>query len=135
MQTGVRGKTYAFINNSDFAITINNNTVEGGNRVVLTTENRGDENGIYKKTGISNGTWTYREVLENTTALGSNLYQGELPWSEVMITKDNNGDSTVDWQDAAILYRQNMKVPMGGEDIKNNLSYIAFNIGYTQNPF
>lgn len=135
LATGAKGKTYAFINNNDFAVTINNNTIEGGNRVVLTTENRGDEEGAYKKTGISNGTWTYREVLDEATVLGSNLYQGELPWSEVMIAKDNNKDSIVDWQDAAILYRQNMKVPMGGEDIKNNLSYIAFNIGYTQNPF
>lgn len=35
---GVKGKTYAFINDDKFAVTINNNTIEGGNRVVLTTE-------------------------------------------------------------------------------------------------
>ena len=53
------GKTYAFINNDEFAVTINNNVIEGGNRINLSTENRDG----YKKTGIGNGTWTYREEL------------------------------------------------------------------------
>lgn len=128
LDASTQGKTYAFINNDDFAITINNNVIEGGNRVVLSTENRDG----YKKTGIGNGTWTYREVLEMPDGYKS---EEELPWSEVMITKDCNDDNIVDWQDAAIQYRKNMKISKGGEDIKNNLSYIAMNIGYTQNPF
>lgn len=132
---GSKGKTYAFINNDKFAVTVNNNTIEGGNRVVLATENRGDETGSYKKTGISNGTWTYREVLSETTDLGADYFQEELPWSEVIIARDENSDEKIDWQDAAVLYRENMKIPVGGEDIKNNMSYIDFNIGYTQNPF
>ena len=122
------GKTYAFINNDEFAVTINNNVIEGGNRINLSTENRDG----YKKTGIGNGTWTYREEL--TMPEGYKVEE-ELPWSEVMITKDANKDNKVDWQDAAIQYRKNMKIPRGGEDIKNNMSYIAMNIGYTQNPF
>ena len=128
LEASSKGKTYAFINNDDFAITVNNNVIEGGNRVVLSTENR---NG-YKKTGIGNGTWTYREELKMP---GGYKVEEELPWSEVMITKDANNDSVVDWQDAAIHYRKNMKISKGGEDIKNNLSYIDMNIGYTQNPF
>ncbi|SHI71902.1 Carbohydrate binding domain-containing protein [Clostridium cavendishii DSM 21758] len=134
-EVGAKGKTYAFLNNNDFAVTINNNTIEGGNRAVVTTENRQDEQGIYKKTGIASGTWTYREVLKDKTDLGSNLYQKELPWLELLIARDENKDNNVSWQDAAILYRENMKIPVGGEDIKNSLSYIDFNIAYTQNPF
>lgn len=123
LDAGSKGKTYGFINNDEFAVTINNNVIEGGNRVVLSTESR---NG-HKKTGIGNGTWIYREELS--------MPKEELPWSEVMITKDSNKDNKVDWQDAAIQYRNNMRIPKGGEDIKNNMSYIDFNIGYTQNPF
>ena len=132
---GTKGKTYAFINNDKFAVTVDNNTIEGGNRVVLSTENRGDESGNFKKTGIANGTWTYKEVVSDKTDLGTNYFQKELPWSEVIIARDENKDSKIDWQDAAILYRDNMKIPVGGADIKNNMSYIDFNIGYTQNPF
>ena len=133
---GVKGKTYAFINDDKFAVAVNNNTIEGGNRVVLTTENDTlPDNTNYKKTGISNGTWTYKEVLQDETAQGSKLYQGEMPWSEVIIARDENEDGQVDWQDGAIQYRENMKIPVGGEDIKNQMSYIDFNIGYTQNPF
>lgn len=133
---GVKGKTYAFINDDKFAVTINNNTIEGGNRVVLTTENDTlPDNTNYKKVGISNGTWTYKEILQDTTDQGSKLYQGEKPWSEVIIARDENEDGQVDWQDGAIQYRKNMKIPVGGEEIKNQMSYIDFNIGYTQNPF
>ncbi|MDZ4994712.1 hypothetical protein GNF80_17420 [Clostridium perfringens] len=133
---GAKGKTYAFINDDKFAVTVNNNTIEGGNRVVLTTENDVlPDNTNYKKVGISNGTWTYKEVLQDETEQGSKLYQGEMPWSEVIIARDENEDGQVDWQDGAIQYRKNMKIPVGGEDIKNQLSRIDFNIGYTQNPF
>ena len=136
IRPGVNGKTYAFINNDKFAVTVDNNTIEGGNRVVLTTENNIlPDNTNFKQTGISNGTWTYREVLEAATGTGGKLYQGELPWSEIIIGRDGNEDGVVDWQDGAIEYRKNMKIPVGGDDIKNNLSRIDFNIGYTQNPF
>ncbi|MGL5347275.1 MAG: endo-alpha-N-acetylgalactosaminidase family protein, partial [Peptostreptococcaceae bacterium] len=123
-----KGKTYAFINNDEFAVTINNNVIEGGNRAVLSTSSRDG----YKQTGIGNGTWTYREELKMPEG---HKPEEELPWSEVMIAKDTNKDDIVDWQDAAIHYRKNMIVPKGGEDIKNQLSHIDFNIGYTQNPF
>ncbi|MGG5460867.1 endo-alpha-N-acetylgalactosaminidase family protein [Clostridium sp. B9] len=136
LKPGVKGKTYAFINDDKFAVTINNNTIEGGNRIALTTENDVmQDNTNYKRVGISNGTWTYKEVLQDTTEQGSKLYQGEMPWSEVIIARDENEDGQVDWQDGAIQYRENMKIPVGGDDIKNQMSYIDFNIGYTQNPF
>lgn len=136
LKLGSKSNTYAFINDDKFAVSINNNTIEGGNRVVLTTEKDVlPDNTNYKKIGISNGTWTYREVLQNKTEQGSKLYQEEKPWSEVIIARDENKDGSVDWQDGAIEYRNNMKIPLGGEEIKNQMSYIDFNIGYTQNPF
>ena len=88
---GTKGKTYAFINNDKFAVTVDNNTIEGGNRVVLSTENRGDENGAYKKTGIANGTG-HIERVKDETDLGVINFQKELPWSEVIIARDENKD-------------------------------------------
>ena len=128
LDPGVKNKSYGFLNNNDFAVTINNNTVEYSNRVTFTTKTR---NG-YKTTGIGTSPWTYREVIGGSTEFyddAQNL------WTEIIIAKDNNEDGTIDWQDAAIEYRNNMEVPMGGEDIKNSVSHVAFNIGYTQNPF
>lgn len=131
---GIAGKTYGFISNNDFAVTINNNVIEGGNRISLSTSNRDG----YIQTGIGSGAWTYREVLDwNAKDSDGNVLavEEDLPWSEVMIARDENKDSFINWQDAAVLYRDNMNIAKGGEKIKNQLSYIAMNIGYTQNPF
>ena len=123
-----KAKTYAFVNDNDFAITMNNNVVEYSSRILLNTVNK---NG-YKETGIGTGAWTYREEVENGVEYYS--YEDNL-WAEAYITKDQNGDDIVDWQDAAIEYRNRVEAPQGGEYIKDSLSYIAFNIGYTQSPF
>ena len=263
---GNHKKTYGIINNDKFAISIDNNTIEGGNRVNI---NVADIDG-YKKAGISNGTWTYREpisasnTLKFTGTIGtSNIisknlviasnetsiqdfmgneyeavycglgtvedYEGkdltgkvaivdrgdfalvdkaknamdagaeyliminniegtipeqgyqngvnvigiskekgeeikaqldedntinvnfnsereqsesvpggpeELPWSQIMIARDENESGEVDWQDAAILYRRAMDPVQGGENIPNSFSYIPFNIGsLAQSPF
>ncbi|MCE9655075.1 endo-alpha-N-acetylgalactosaminidase family protein [Clostridium celatum] len=128
IQPSEKAKTYAFINDNDFAITMNNNVIEYSSRILLNTVNR---NG-YKSTGMGTGTWTYREEIEN--GVGYYSYEDNL-WAEAYITKDMNDDNSVDWQDAAIEYRNKVEAPMGGEYIKDSLSYIAFNIGYTQSPF
>ena len=127
LEPSVKNKTYAFINDNNFAITMNNNVIEYSKRILLNTQNK---NG-YKATAMGTGEWTYREVLESDTE----LYAEETLWTEVMITKDMNSDGELDWQDAAIEYRNNVETPMGGDMIKDSLSYIAFNIGYTQSPF
>ena len=128
LEPGTKRKSYGFLNDNNFAVTINNNTVEYSNRVTFTTKTR---NG-YKTTGIGTSEWTYREVVGE----GTQFYDdSQNLWTEIIIAKDNNGDGIIDWQDSAIEYRNNMEVPMGGEDIKNSVSHVAFNIGYTQNPF
>ena len=265
VKAGDYSKTYGIINDDKFAITIDNNVVEGGNRVVV---NVSDEDG-YKKAGLSNGTWVYRESVNSATTpafegtiggveikgntnqpifsndkkvqsymgkeyeavycgLGgvedfegldltgkvaivdrgthtfedkaknaqaagasyiicinnvsgavpeqgykdtinmiglsseygdlikatldennrttvklslqeSDVVPGnpeELPWSQIMIARDENGNGKVNWQDAAILYRENMEEVQGADYVRNSFSYIPFNIGsLAQSPF
>ena len=130
LEPSSKAKTYAFINDNDFAISLNNNVVEYSSRILLNTENR---NG-YKSTSIGTGAWTYREVLDSESDVDFYSDEENL-WAEAYITKDMNEDETINWQDAAIEYRNRVEAPLGAEDLKNSLSYIAFNIGYTQSPF
>lgn len=125
-----KAKTYAFINDNDFAVALNNNVIEYSSRILLNTENR---NG-YKSTSIGTGAWTYREVLDSESDVDFYSHEENL-WAEAYITKDMNEDKEINWQDAAIEYRNRTEAPLGAEDLKNSLSYIAFNIGYTQSPF
>ncbi|MBX7286356.1 endo-alpha-N-acetylgalactosaminidase family protein [Clostridium chauvoei] len=265
VKMGDYNKTYGIINDDKFAIAVDNNVIEGGNRIVI---NVADRNG-YKKAGIYNGTWTYREAIKSSSAPafignignveingntnqpifsseekikkymgkeyeavycglgGVEDFQGkdltgkvaivdrgthtfedkarnaqaagalyiicintqsggvpeqgtkdtinmiglsneygekikatldgngvtkvklnledsgavpgepeELPWSQIMIAKDKNKSGKVNWQDAAILYRDNMDEVKGADYIKNSFSYIPFNIGsLAQSPF
>ena len=77
---------------------------------------------------------TYREVLDSESDVDFYSHEENL-WAEAYITKDMNEDKEINWQDAAIEYRNRTEAPLGAEDLKNSLSYIAFNIGYTQSPF
>lgn len=123
-------KTYGIINNDKFAITLNNNIIEGGDRISINVEDRV----TYKKASLANGTWTYRESVNLEKVVSGE--PEELPWSEVMIARDVNKDGKVDWQDAAILYRENMKETKGAEYIRNSFSYIPLNIAsLVQSPF
>ena len=264
VKNGSHTKTYGIINDDKFAIAIDNNVIEGGNRLVVDVENRGE----YKKAGLANGTWIYRESLKSasapafigniggveingstnqpifsndskirtymnkeyeavycglggvedfegldltgkvaivdrgthtfedkaknaqaagaayiicinnvsgpvpeqgykdtinmiglsneygdlikstldenkTTTVKLNLVDSgvvdgteELPWSQVMIATDTNENGKVTWQDAAILYRENMDEVMGADYVRNSFSYIPFNIGsLAQSPF
>ncbi|MGL5381003.1 endo-alpha-N-acetylgalactosaminidase family protein [Clostridium sp.] len=259
-------KTYAIINDDKFAIAVDNNVIEGGNRAVINVSGRDG----YKQAGISNGTWTYREssnsvntptftgkigtvdvsganqvivnseidikdsmgkefeavycglgakedyagkdltgkvalvdrgtyalvdkakfameagaeflvMINNQEGLipeqgfqdGANVIgidqrlgdsikeqlsaentikvsfkaeesnadvvpggPEELPWSEVMIARDTNSNGRVTWQDAAIIYRENMDEVQGADYVRNSFSYIPFNIGsLAQSPF
>ena len=130
LEPSTKAKTYAFVNDNDFAIAVNNNVIEYSSRILLNTENR---NG-YKSTSIGTGAWTYREVLNTESDVDFYSHEENL-WAEAYITKDMNEDEAINWQDAAIEYRNRVEAPLGAEDLKNSLSYIAFNIGYTQSPF
>ena len=43
----------------------------------------------------------------------------ELPYAKVCIAEDMNEDKTIDWQDAAVAYRDIINVPYGSEDVKD----------------
>jgi hypothetical protein len=109
------GRTYVILNTDQLAAAIDNNTID-------VAANQGDiyqrylyqtvDKGSYKKCGLWNNTWTYREIGSEIT---------ELPWSRIIITGDENGDGVVDWQDGAIGYRRNMAEPLGADIIRSSV--------------
>ncbi|MHA0856127.1 endo-alpha-N-acetylgalactosaminidase family protein [Paenibacillus sp. CMAA1364] len=120
------GRTYAFVNNDKLAATVITNVVNGDDkvRVKLATDTTLNT----KKAAISGGAWTYRANLV--------LDPEPLPWAKVILTPDANNDTLVDWQDGAIVYRQEADAPVGSEMIRDNISYISMNIGSTTtSPF
>ena len=63
----------------------------------------------YLRTGLWSGSWIYRaKGMTSTDAL---------PAVKIVITKDNNNDKLVDWQDGAITFRSIMNNPMGSDRI------------------
>ncbi|MGL4992248.1 MAG: endo-alpha-N-acetylgalactosaminidase family protein [Sarcina sp.] len=127
LKSGNYSKTYSVINDGKFAAAINNNVIEGGDRFVLGVQERAG----YRKASLANGTFYYREDTVN-----GELQVEELPWSEIMIARDQNKDGDLDWQDAAILYRENMVPVKDSDNIRDSFSYIPFNIGgLAQSPF
>ncbi len=62
----------------------------------------------------------------------------DMPYAKVVITGDMNGNRKVDWQDAAIAYRETvMHIPAGGEGVANSVNLrISMNFGsMATNPF
>lgn len=108
-------QTYAIVNNDKLAATIDNNVIQYERARAQTTQT-----GDNKSYSIWNGVWTYREIDTEIVAL---------PWSKIIVTADKNGDGSIDWQDGAIGYRENMEEPFGAADIRSCISYISFNGG------
>ncbi|WP_440897469.1 endo-alpha-N-acetylgalactosaminidase family protein [Amphibacillus sp. Q70] len=121
------GRTFAFLNTDTFAATILNNIVDSTDKIRINI----DEDSEGKKiTEMSNGAWTYHE--------NNALDPEELPWAKIIFTGDNNGDDVIDWQDAAIAYRDVAETPVEDgyllapykhELVRDHISYISFNIG------
>lgn len=84
--------------------------------------------------GISSSPFIYQKAYKNLVYSNDTL---ELPSAKVVITRDENEDQTVDWQDAAIAYRNIMNNPYGYEEVPDLVAYrIAMNFGsQAQNPF
>ncbi|MFE5589128.1 endo-alpha-N-acetylgalactosaminidase family protein [Streptomyces sp. NPDC056549] len=95
----------------------------GGNLLVRTTASAG-----VKTTSVGSDKWTYRGPDGQVVAL---------PEEKVVLTADNNGSGTVDWQDAAVAHRQIMPRPAQSAETKNNVvSQISMNfVSQAQNPF
>jgi endo-alpha-N-acetylgalactosaminidase len=109
---------YGFLNNQDTAAAIWTNAAQDGasksenNRITYTTKKT--DSGI--NTGLSTGAFALRAAEDNTTALSDTM----IPAPEVAVSfgKDENNDKKVDWQDAAIAFRQVMNEPKGWQDTK-----------------
>lgn len=122
---GVVGTTMTMLSGNGLAASVENNVMNGGNKVVMTKEKKS----LVNKASIANGTWTYRHAQSEETE--------ELPWAKVVLTEDTNEDEKVDWQDGAVAYRRYIfKEPFEAKDIANNMMYIAFNFASQANdPF
>ncbi|MFE7131385.1 endo-alpha-N-acetylgalactosaminidase family protein [Streptomyces sp. NPDC057638] len=77
------------------------------------------------------GQWTHRAATARTGQTEP------LPYATVVITGDRNGDGVVDWQDAAIAFRDVMVTPLGADEQHLRVvPHIPFNFAsQATNPF
>lgn len=85
----------------------------------------------YVKAQLSCGQWTHRAATAPVNATEP------LPYATVVITGDRNGDGVVDWQDAAIAFRDIMVNPLGADEQHLRVvPHIPFNFAsQATNPF
>ncbi|CAH1057408.1 endo-alpha-N-acetylgalactosaminidase family protein [Paenibacillus pseudetheri] len=126
---------YAFINNDQLAAGVWSNAygdtnADGDNdnhRIVKQTTKKTD----YSRTALWSASWVYRgnNMPENITE--------PLPHSKVVITADANADAKMDWQDAAVAFRDIMNNPVGSDRMSELVVHrIPMNFGsQATNPF
>ncbi|MCX6929265.1 MAG: endo-alpha-N-acetylgalactosaminidase family protein, partial [Verrucomicrobia bacterium] len=116
--------THAVLYTRELAASVYNNVLLDNDRLFVQTRDSGAE----KVCALWCPLWTYRAVTNETLPL---------PFAQVVITGDRNGDGMVDWQDGAIAYRPLEPAPFGAELVKKRLtSQIAMNFAsYAQHPF
>lgn len=85
----------------------------------------------YVKAELACGQWTHRAATAPPNATEP------LPYATVIITGDRNGDGVVDWQDAAIAFRDIMVDPLGADEQHLRVvPHIPFNFAsQATNPF
>jgi len=116
-------KSHAFLNTDKLAATIDNNTLPNRGQLWVQTVKKKD----YKQASVWNNYWRYRYLDTEIV---------ELPWARVMITPDVNDDGHVDWQDGAVVFRNQMKPKFGGAQLSQSVCYINMNFcSLAQNPF
>ncbi|MET9319135.1 endo-alpha-N-acetylgalactosaminidase family protein [Streptomyces sp. NPDC003038] len=86
------------------------------------TAKRVTDKGAYRRAGLWSGAWLHR-------AAGAADGDTEpLPYARIAITADRNADSVVDWQDAAIAYRDIWSPPTGWQQTADRVvQRIPFN--------
>ncbi|MFF1479681.1 endo-alpha-N-acetylgalactosaminidase family protein [Streptomyces sp. NPDC058301] len=116
-----------------------------------------ETNTVYDKPDSAAGTtWEngrlWRQVLKRDGYVEARLVPGQwthraataavqdtepLPYATVIVTGDRNGDGTVDWQDAAIAFRDIMVNPLGADEQHLRVvPHIPFNFAsQATNPF
>ncbi|MFD0619082.1 endo-alpha-N-acetylgalactosaminidase family protein [Paenibacillus sp. GCM10027629] len=133
--TSPRNYMYAFINNDQLAAGVWSNAfgdtkADGDNdnhRIVKQTTKKTD----YSRTALWSASWVYRgnNMPDNITE--------SLPHSKVVITADANADAKIDWQDAAVAFRDIMNNPVGSDRMSELVVHrIPMNFGsQATNPF
>ncbi|MFD7258140.1 endo-alpha-N-acetylgalactosaminidase family protein [Streptomyces sp. NPDC059874] len=80
------------------------------------------DKGAYRRAGLWSGSWLYR------AAGAADTDTEPLPYARVAITADRNADSVVDWQDAAVAYRDIWTPPTGWQQTADRVvQRIPFN--------
>lgn len=126
VQTAPVGAAYGIVNTAQLAASVETNGTYDKPAGATTKDNgrlwhqvRANADGS-KRVGIASGQWTVRG--EGAPA------QSELPWAKVVVTDDRNADSSVNWQDGAIAFRDIAYMPAGSEDVPNRVvQRIPFN--------
>lgn len=124
---GVDQVTYPLIYTDKYVAAISNNVVTPMEKILIT------EDALRSRATFTNGLFTYRY---REGVFSEHDEKEALPFSQIIIGKDENGDGKVDWQDAAILFREIMPIPKGAEHVKDHVLWIAMNFtSSTTNPF
>lgn len=126
------GYVYGFLTNKNLSAGLfSNSEAEDDLRVIM---NSGADT-----MSLTSAQWYY-EAGDKGGQKQSDTYDyplSELPYAKVCIAEDMNEDKTIDWQDAAVAYRDIINVPMGSEDVKDLVNYrIVMNFGSAvSNPY
>lgn len=115
---------YLFLENGELAAGILSNVIDERERVAFQVKQVDGRKVCQAWCPV----WTYREIAGETL---------EEPWFKVVIAADGNRDGSVNWQDAALLYRAEVKAPFRSEEVKKIVSsQIGFNASHlAANPF
>ncbi len=114
--------SYAFLTNGTLAATILNNVDLTNQKNTVTITRSGNS----VEASVGSGAWDYRGPA--TTAEDDETFPPlESMWSQIVLRDDVNHDGNVDWQDAAIGYRDCLEKPYGSEEIKDYFTYIMYN--------
>jgi endo-alpha-N-acetylgalactosaminidase len=131
------GCAYAVVAHHGLAGAVETNTVYDKPDSTSSWENgrlwrqtvRKDGQGGYVKAQLTPGQWTHRAATATDTE--------PLPYATVIVTGDRNGDGVIDWQDAAIAFRDIMVTPLGADETYLRvIPHIPFNFAsQATNPF
>ncbi|MEV7725291.1 endo-alpha-N-acetylgalactosaminidase family protein [Streptomyces sp. NPDC087917] len=118
---------YGLVNTGRLAAAIDSNSLYDAPSGGTARENgriskRVTDRGSQRRAGLWSGAWLYRPQGAADTDTEP------LPYVRVAITADRNADSAVDWQDAAVAYRDIWTPPTGWQDTANRVvQRIPFN--------
>ncbi|MEV6580703.1 endo-alpha-N-acetylgalactosaminidase family protein [Streptomyces sp. NPDC051582] len=118
---------YALANTAKLAAAIDSNslydTPSGGTaRENGRISERVTDKGTHRRAGLWSGAWLHR------AAGAADTDTEPLPYARIAITGDRNGDGAVDWQDAAVAYRDIWTPPTGWQQTADRVvQRIPFN--------